>query len=81
MTDYGRVHSITMPEEIEITDTMVFIASNITPRLDDDDGGYDYDYSSYTKNEYIQLLSINNAKAISELELELKAAKILLGVD
>lgn len=74
MTNYGRQRGNVQPPEIEITDTAVFIASNITPFTktydDKTEEGYEYDYVSYTKDEYI-----------ASLAQELKAAKILLGVD
>jgi hypothetical protein len=48
MTSYGIVKSINRPKTIEITDTNVFLASNITPcTLESPDGrinGYQYDY-------------------------------------
>ena len=60
MTSYGIVKSINRPKTIEITDTNVFLASNITPcTLESPDGrinGYQYDYYGYTKDEYIEYL-------------------------
>lgn len=85
MTNYGRVRGAVKPQEIEITATSVFLASNITPFEENIDGytmsGYEYDYIRYDKDEYIQSITAQNAKAITELEDELKAAKILLGVE
>lgn len=81
MKNYGKVYSMSRPPEIEITGTTIFIASNIHPFEKDLEGqsvmGYEYDYTEYTKDEY---LIIQNEK-ITSLEQELQAAKILLGVD
>lgn len=85
MKNFGKVRSAERPQEVTITDSMVYIASNITPYTEQIDNyefsGYEYDYVSYTKDEYIQHLSAENAQAISKLEEELQAAKILLGVE
>jgi hypothetical protein len=74
MTNYGTVKSFNRPSEIEFTNTMVFVASNITPcemvGSNGAENGFQYDYIAYTKDEYI-----------ASLAQELKAAKILLGVD
>ena len=81
MKNLGKVRSSFKPPEIEITATSVFVASNITQISENIDGQtiqeYEYDYAEYTKDEYI----VQNAKAISDLESELKAAKIILGVE
>ena len=54
------------PREIEITDTAVLIAENIEPYTAEQDGheieGYKYDYTTYTKDEYILLLAQQNIK-------------------
>lgn len=74
MKDYGKVHSLNRPEEIEITDAKVFVASNIQEvELTYDDhtlSSFEYDYQEYDKNEYLL-----------QLAEELQAAKILLGVE
>lgn len=81
MINYGRVRGTEMPPELQITSSSVFVASNIEPYEEAVDdvimSGYEYDYISYTKDEYI----IKNAEAINELSEELAAAKILLGVE
>lgn len=85
MVNYGKVRSTEMPQETEITSNYVFVASNIQPYelLSEDKtiSGYEYNYIAYTKDEYIQLIVSENAKTISELEDELSAVKILLGVE
>ena len=85
MVDYGRVKSSFRPEEIEITNCSVFVASNIEEYEEEIDGyvfsGYIYDYKKYGKDEYITVMTLANAQALSELSDELEATKILLGVD
>lgn len=85
MINYGKVRSSNTPQEVEFTSDYVFIASNVVPYETTVDGqlliGYEYDYVAYTKDEYIQLVLTENAKIISDLEDELQAAKILLGVE
>ena len=83
--DYGRIQSTEKPQDVEMTDTQVFIADNIEEYEKEMDGytvqGFEYNYKSYTKDEYIQFLNDKNAKAIAALQEELAAAKILLGVE
>lgn len=85
MIDYGKVRGAVRPNEIEMTNTKVFVASNIVPFEqnfgEESISGYEYDYKEYTKDEYIQLLNDTNAQAIAALQEELAAAKILLGVE
>lgn len=85
MINYGKVRSSEIPQETEITSEYVFVASNIEPYelLVEDKvlTGYEYDYIAYTKDEYIQLIIEKNAQTISEIEDELSAVKILLGVE
>ena len=81
MKNYGKVQSSVRPAEIEMTDTKVFIASNITS-FEKEVGGYletgfEYDYVEYSKDE----LLTQQAQRITQLEEELAAAKILLGVE
>lgn len=81
MTNYGRIHSTARPQEIVITNSSVFVASDIQPYTRDieeyHEEGYEYNYVGYTKDEYL----IQQNQKITSLEEELKAAKILLGVD
>ena len=71
MINYGRVKSSTRPEQMEITATSVFIASNITEYTEDFDGitvnGYEYDYVGYDKDEYLTTVALSNVRAINEL--------------
>lgn len=60
MIDYGRVRGNDKPEPIHITDSKVFVASNIQKYSEFIDEylmeGYEYDYKCYYKDEYIQLM-------------------------
>ena len=86
MKNFGKVKSNSYPNEITSTDKMVFIASNITSFQQELDDNmtitvYEYDYVGYTKDEYIQKIMDENAQKIAQLEEQLEATKILLGVD
>ena len=77
----GRVRSNDKPQEIQITNSSVFISSNIQPYEETIDehymNGFEYDLIQYSKDEYLLLL----AKQNNELMDELQATKILLGVE
>lgn len=81
MINYGRIKGQVEPPEIEMTNTSVFIASNIEPYTETIDdvtiNGYEYDYVSYTKDEYL----LQQNQSIRALQEELAAAKVLLGVE
>lgn len=85
MKNFGKVKSTKRPPEIEITQNAVFIASNIVPYTETYDTyiieGFEYNYAYYTKDQYIQNIATENANAIAQLQEELRAAKILLGVE
>lgn len=76
-----KVRSATRPQDIEITATSVLVASNITPYEEEYDGhilrGYEYECTSYTKDEFL----LQQQAQLVSLAEELAAAKILLGVD
>lgn len=81
MTNYGIVKSFDRPQAIEMTNNMVFLASNIEPcEMEGSNGkmdGFQYNYISYTKDEYL----LHQNEQIAALAQQLEAAKILLGVD
>lgn len=81
MINHGKVYSSSTPNEIEITGSGVLIASNIEPYTNIVDGyeieGYQYNCIEYTKDEFL----LQQTNKVAELEQELSAAKILLGVD
>lgn len=67
MIDYGTQRSTVEPLELELTETKVFVASNITPVNEPDTGdqpgftGYEFGLVEYDKDEYIKLQAENNA--------------------
>lgn len=73
MTDFGKTRSTVKPEELEITESLVFVASNIQPIKEDGvDGnpgfeGYEYDLTSYGKDEYIRLQAEANASLTEQM--------------
>lgn len=81
MIQYGKVKSSLQPQQVEMTSDYVFISSNITSSEETIDNQtytiYEYDYTRYTKDEYIRYIAATN----EELAEELEATKILLGVE
>lgn len=81
MKNYGIVYGATEPQPIEITSTSVFTASNVEPYTQEIEdktvSGYKYEYTEYTKDEYL----LSQAASIASLQEELAAAKVLLGVE
>ena len=81
MINFGKQYSTERPSEIEITSNSVFIATDITPYSDEIEGhqinGYQYNYTQYSKDEFL----LQQQASIASLQEELRAAKILLGVD
>lgn len=71
MINYGKVKSLVQPEEVEMTENMVFVASNINTYVDNSGDqevvGYEYDYKGYTKDEYINDVTKTNAETIDML--------------
>lgn len=67
MIDYGTQRSTVKPLELELTETKVFVASNISPvdepGTEDQPGftGYEFDLVEYTKDEYIKIQAERNA--------------------
>lgn len=66
MIDYGTQRSTVEPLELELTETKVFVASNITPVNEPDTGdqpgftGYEFGLVEYGKDEYIKLIDGKN---------------------
>lgn len=67
MIDYGTQQSTVKPLELELTETKVFVASNITPvdepGTEDQPGftGYEFNLVEYDKDEYMKLQTEKNA--------------------
>lgn len=81
MINHGIQYSTVRPQDIEMTADSVFVATNITPyskQIEDHTvEGYQYNYTQYTKDEYL----VQQLSSIAALQEELQATKILLGVD
>ena len=81
MINLGRVRSNERPQNIQITSSYVFIASDINTYEETIDEhqitGFEYNLLQYTKDEYLLLLAQQN----QTLEEELQATKVLLGVE
>ena len=66
MKNHGTVQSTIEPKETEITETKVFIASEVTPISEPDTDeqpgfkGYSYNLVEYDKDEYIQMIQERN---------------------
>lgn len=73
MINYGKTYSDERPEEVDVKETMVFVASNIKEVLTPDPEGeeyktqYEFDYVGYTKDEYIKLMTDNNSDMNAQL--------------
>lgn len=80
MIDYGKQRSTVEPAEIELTETKVFVASDITAVQEqgtdgqEDFTGYEFGLIEYDKNEYIRL----QAEKSTELEEELTQTQVAL---
>lgn len=78
------IHSNGIPNSIEIFNDQVLVPENVRQFQEETADGviteYIFDGNVYTKDEYIILMAQQTGR-ITELEDELKAAKILLGVD
>ena len=65
MKEYKNVRSSARPQDIEITNSAVYLAKNIAPYEEDLDGrvvkGFQYDCLEYTKDEYLIKLTQENA--------------------
>lgn len=73
MIDYGKQRSTVKPDELELTETKVFVSSNITevnePETDKYSGftGYEFDLIEYSKDEYIKIQAEKNATLEDEI--------------
>lgn len=73
MIDYGKQRSTVKPLEIELTESKVFVASNITPieepGTDEQQGftGFEFDLAEYSKDEYIKIQAEKNATLEDEI--------------
>lgn len=84
MKHIPNVKGNSIPNSIEIYSNKVIITSNVHEYREQGDNGimecYEYDCDIYNKDEYLLVIA-EQANHIAQLEDELAAAKILLGVD
>lgn len=80
MKNHGTVQSTIEPKAVEITESKVFVASEVTPLndpgTDEQPGfnGYSFNLVEYDKDEYIQMIQERN----SALEDETTAIQMAL---
>jgi hypothetical protein len=73
MIDYGIQQSTIKPDELEFTESKVFVATNITEvserGTDEEPGfnGYSFQLVEYSKDEYIRLVSEKNSTLEKQL--------------
>lgn len=73
MIDYGKQRSTVKPIEIELTESKVFVASNITtieePGTDEQQGfiGFEFNLKEYSKDEYIKIQAERNVTLENEV--------------
>ena len=84
MIDYGKQKSTVRPEELELTETKVFVSSNITEVNEDGtDGqpgftGYEFDLIEYDKDEYIKIQAEKNESRQNQVEVTQEALDFIL---
>ena len=84
MIDYGKQKSTVRPEELELTETKVFVSSNITEVNEDvTDGqpgftGYEFDLIEYDKDEYIKIQAEKNESLQNQVEVTQEALDFIL---
>ena len=80
MIDYGKQRSTVRPDDLELTETKVFVSSNIKEvneaGTDEQPGftGYEFDLLEYDKDEYIKM----QAKKSADLENEITQAQVAM---
>ena len=71
MTELGKQKSTVRPQDVEILETKVFIASNIeevTETIGEEEfNGFQFDLTEYSKDEYIHLLDTKNQSLESQI--------------
>lgn len=66
MKDLGKVQSTVKPKNVDVRETLVFVASDVkeitvtAPETEESHTEYEYGLKQYDKNEYIQLLQEQN---------------------
>ena len=71
MTELGKQKSTVRPQDVEILETKVFLASNIeevTETIGEEEfNGFQFDLAEYSKDEYIRLLGTKNQSLESQI--------------
>lgn len=72
MFSYGKVRSTVKPDEVEIRETKVFIASNIQEisenvEKENEFVGFEFDWQEYEKDEYILLQAQQNSELVKQV--------------
>ena len=71
MTELGKQKSTVRPQDVEILETKVFLASNIeevTETIGEEEfNGFQFDLTECTKDEYIRLLDTKNQSLESQI--------------
>ena len=84
MIDYGKQKSTVRPEELELTETKVFVSSNVAEVNEDEtDGqpgfiGYEFDLIEYDKDEYIKIQAEKNESLQNQVEVTQEALDFIL---
>lgn len=84
MIDYGKQKSTVRPEELELTETKVFVSSNITEVNEDETDGqpgftrYEFDLIEYDKDEYIKIQAEKNESLQNQVEVTQEALDYIL---
>lgn len=74
MIEYGKQRSTVKPLELELTETKVFVASNIAPVNEPGTDeqpefvGFEFDLTEYSKDEYIKLQAERNADLEKQID-------------
>ena len=88
MIDYGKQRSTVEPLELELTETKVFVSSNIIPvnepGTEEQPGfvGWEFDLIEYTKDEYIKIQAEKNValeQQVTDTQLALCEVYELMG--
>ena len=88
MIDYGKQRSTVEPLELELTETRVFVSSNIIPVNESGTEaqpgfvGWEFDLIEYTKDEYIKIQAEKNAaleQQVTDTQLALCEVYELMG--
>lgn len=74
MIDYGTQRSTVEPLELELTETKVFVASDITPVNEPDTDeqpvfiGFEFQLVEYEKDEYIKMIDEKNKSLETQVD-------------